>query len=96
MRRELPCECCGVMVRLGKARLRDLARRDALPFCEQCRRYVRPGTARVSQLTTEQVDPSLGLSRKRGRGAKPARVLANLPLARCGQRVCDDGGGGDE
>ena len=90
MRRELSCDCCGVMVRLSRRRLRDLARDRAKPLCEQCRRYVRPGTARVSQLPSEQVVPALGLARKRGRGAKRVGVLASCPLARCGATGCDD------
>jgi len=96
MRRELPCECCGVPVRIAKReRFLQLVRTGEAVRCRQCRRYVSSGerfsddetpvTARVSQLPTEQVVPALGLRRKVRKTAKRTLPLESCPLKRCGK-----------
>ena len=82
MKLSLPCECCAVDVRLGRERFLRLVRADQKPLCEQCRRYVSPGTARKSQPVGETRDMSLGLTAKQGKGAKRVRPLASMPLKR--------------
>lgn len=62
-----------------------MVRRNASARCEQCGRYVFPGTARVSQLPSEHVLPAMGLRRKVRRGAKRRGVLESCPLGRCGE-----------
>lgn len=91
IRRELPCEVCGKSVRLSRKRFLQMVKSDQLPICEQCRRFVRPGTARVSELPSEQEFPKLGLARKVGRGANRQGALASMSLARCGERTYGDG-----
>ena len=43
MKLELPCACCGDMVRVSRARYLDLVRSDTLPVCRRngCFRLVR-------------------------------------------------------
>lgn len=82
--RLLPCEVCGIEVKLSRRRLLELVKASRKPFCEQCRRYVLPGTARMSQPLGETGDASMRLRRKTGRGAKTKRGLASYPIKRCG------------
>lgn len=96
MKRELPCEICGKPVQIQKDRFLAMVKANHQLHCEQCRRFVRPGVARVSQLPSEQEVPKLGLARKCRRGAKRKGALASMPLARCGDRGYGDGVGTDE
>lgn len=90
-KRALPCECCGIEVVVSRERLRRLARSGRRPLCEQCRRYVSPGTARMSQPVGETEDAALRLREKR-RGSQPAvQPLASMPLGRCGTTGYRDG-----
>lgn len=96
MRRELPCELCGKSVVIASRHKFLHIVRDGLTVrCEQCRRYVLPGTARVSQLPSEHVIPAMGLRMKHGRTAKRKEVLESCPLGRCGVRTCEDGVAGE-
>ncbi len=84
--RRLPCEVCGQEVKiLNRRRFLRLVREDAAVRCERCGKYVLPGTARVSQLSSEHIVTALGLRRKRGPGAKRAWSLESCPLGRCGR-----------
>ena len=88
-----PCEVCGKEVAVAsRNRFLELVRCGHTVRCGQCRRYVFPGTARVSQLPSEHVVPSMGLRRKLGRGAKRLGVLESCPLGRCGVKTCADAG----
>lgn len=81
--RQKPCECCGVGINMSRKRFLDAVKYRKPVLCEQCRRYVSAGVARVSQLPAEQVDPALGLTRKRrGRDSKGG-PLEKCPLRRC-------------
>ena len=90
--RVLPCEVCGIEVKLSRRRLLELVKARRKPFCEQCGRYVIPGTARMSQPLGETEDASMRLRRKTGRGAKTKRGLASYPAKRCGHGVCETSG----
>jgi len=83
MERSLPCACCSIEVKLSRKRLRDLARKKRNPLCEQCRRFVSPATARVSQPLGETRDISMAVARKQGPNAKQVRPLASMPVKRC-------------
>lgn len=84
--RRLPCEVCGQEVVIqDRSRFLRMVREDASVRCERCGRYVLPGTARVSQLSSEHIVTALGLRRKRGPGAKRAWSLESCPLGRCGR-----------
>jgi len=84
-RRNRPCEVCGRDVAIrSRRRFLQLVRDDQPVRCEQCRRYVSPGTARVSQLPSEHVLPAMGLRAKLRRNAKRRGVLESCPLGRCG------------
>lgn len=89
--RVLACQVCGVNVTLSRKRLRQLARERQHPLCEQCRRYVSPAAARVSQPVGESGDIATRLRHKTGKGAKTKRGLASWPLKRCGKVDYDDG-----
>src|SRR5690606_2206740 len=85
MRREDGCEVCGVPVKYySREKFLEAGREGSRVRCEQCRSYVFTGTARESQLPSEQEFPALGLRRKVGRGAKHKRGLESLKLSRCG------------
>ncbi len=85
-RRELPCEECGIGVRIAsRKRFLRLVKSDESVLCEQCRRFVLPGTARMSQDTNETVFPSMALRHKRGRRAKRVGVLESCPVSMCGK-----------
>lgn len=92
MQHELGCGCCGVPVKVSKNRYRQLVLSDQLPFCKQCGRYVRSGASRMTELSSEQEFPSLGLCKKTKAGSKKRRSLESMPLARCGKRTYEDGG----
>lgn len=92
MARTWPCEVCDHPVKLTAKRYREVALFLHTVRCEQCRRFVSPGSARVSQLPSEQVVPSLGLAAKQGKRAKIKRGLASLPLKRLGATACEAGG----
>jgi len=94
--RVLPCECCGIEVKLSRRRLLELVKSNRKPFCEQCRRYVMPGTARTSQPLSETEDMAMRLRRKTGNGAKTKRGLASYPAKRCGRGVCETSGRNDQ
>jgi hypothetical protein len=80
----LSCDCCAVDVRLSRDRFLRLVRADQKPLCEQCRRYVLPGTARKSQPVGETADMALRLVPQAGKGAKRVRPLASCKLKRVG------------
>lgn len=84
MKRTLPCEVCAIEVELSSARLRRVVQERLRVRCEQCRRYVSPGTARVSQPLGETQDASMCLAMKQGPTAKVKRGIASLPVKRCG------------
>ena len=89
LKRLLPCEVCGIEVEVSRTRLRELVRTRRSPLCEQCRKYVMPGTARMSQPLGETRDAGLRLRKKTGRGAKTKRGLASYPLRRCATTGCE-------
>ncbi len=91
LKRALPCDVCGIEIVLSRKRLHDMARTGQKPLCEQCRRYVIPGTARMSQPISETEVASLRLREKVGSGAKTKRGLASYPLKRCGTTGCEPG-----
>ena len=87
--RRLPCEVCGTEVEIhDRERYLRLVRNAEQVCCEQCGRYVLPGTARKSQLPTEHVVTSLGLREKRGGSKGKLGSLEKLPLGRMGKGVC--------
>lgn len=89
--RGIECEVCGQEVVLPRKRFLALLESGRKPLCEQCRRYVQPVTARVSQ-PSQMSDVMTQITRRKiGRLAKRARVLANLPLGRCGVLGYGDG-----
>ena len=89
MKRQLDCECCGIAVTLSAERLRELVKSRRKPLCEQCRRYVMPGTARVAKVPGESQDMALWMRHKTGKGAKHKRGLESVPVKRCGGKGCD-------
>jgi hypothetical protein len=96
MKRTRPCEICGIEMELSRERFLYVVPRNLPVFCEQCRRYVTPGTARMSQPIAESGDVATRLRRKTGRGAKTKRGLASWPLKRCTPPSCEAGGALDE
>ena len=92
MRRE-PCEVCGKDVTIAsRHRYLQIVHDRITVRCEQCRRYVSPGTARVTQMPSEYVLLAIEVRRKIGRGAKRTGVLESCPLGRCGATTCEVGG----
>ena len=92
-KRVVPCQVCGIEIKVSRQRLLELAKKGTLwSECEQCRRYVMPGTARMSQPIGETEDASMRLRRKTGKGAKTKRGLASYPAKRCGHGVCETPG----
>lgn len=83
MKRLRACEICGKEVELSRERFLWVVQHDVPVFCEQCKRYVSPGTARTSQPIGESGDITTRLQRKTGKGAKTKRGLASWPLMRC-------------
>lgn len=87
----LPCNCCEKEVRISnRERFLEMVRTDQRPFCEQCRRYVSPGTARVSKIAGEQEFPALCLTALRSRNGDRLPPLAGMKLKRCGASSCDN------
>lgn len=77
----LTLECageCGHEVKLSKERFLQLVRENKKPLCEQCRRYLKPPSARVSQLRKGAAFKDYVLVRSGSSGAG-----ADRPLAKC-------------
>jgi len=93
----LPCACCAREVRIrDRSRFLRMVRERRQPLCEQCRRYVRGGVARIAQVPGEHDDPKLFLVRGRGKHARKRKALASQPLARVCATACEAGVAVDE
>lgn len=82
----LKCESCGFDVAIAsQERFLDLLSENRLPLCEQCRRYVSPGTARVPEVSDSASLTQLGLVDDIGSSTGKRKPLASLRLGRCGR-----------
>jgi hypothetical protein len=79
--RFVTCACCKRERFVSSRQVFLRAKRDGY-LCEQCRRYVTTGIARVTQSIGTESRYSLRLARKLARSAKQTPALAKLKVKR--------------
>lgn len=87
MRHEVACDNCGKQMRVSDERLLSALKNGIC--CEQCRRYIQPGTARLSQSKADQTVANLSLRKKTRRNAKRRKALASMKVGRVLTKGCD-------
>jgi len=90
--RLIPCGVCRSPVKVAnRQRFLELKRIGESPLCEQCRRYVSPRVARMTEVQDEYQSAPLALRKRIGKRAKKSSALAKLRVGRCVARGCGDG-----